>query len=403
MRGRVLIGIALAAATIVGAGTIAGTYLNQNSKTTAHSTSAPPTASGFEVPRAVPPTGTATVPPGCPEPEQLNRMPLRDRLAQLLMVGVTNASDAHSAITDYHVGGVFITSWTDLSMLSSGALKQLATSTTPLPVAVSVDEEGGRVDRLSSLIGAAPSARVLAQTRSPEETYQIALERGQQMRNLGITIDFAPVVDVTSSADNTVIGDRSFSAVPGIVTKFAGSYARGLRDAGILPVLKHFPGHGHASGDTHQTAVTTPPLDQLIQSDLTPYRYLVADSPVGVMIGHLDVPGLTEGNPASLSSAAVSLLRNGAGYGAPPFDGPVFTDDLSTMKAITDLYNVPQAVLKALRAGADVALWVSTGEVPAVLDRLESAVHTGELDETAVNNSVARLAAVKMQPTECFR
>ncbi len=330
-------------------------------------------------------------------------MPLRDRLAQLLMVGVTNASDAHSAITDYHVGGVFITSWTDLSMLSSGALKQLATSTTPLPVAVSVDEEGGRVDRLSSLIGAAPSARVLAQTRSPEETYQIALERGQQMRNLGITIDFAPVVDVTSSADNTVIGDRSFSAVPGIVTKFAGSYARGLRDAGILPVLKHFPGHGHASGDTHQTAVTTPPLDQLIQSDLTPYRYLVADSPVGVMIGHLDVPGLTEGNPASLSSAAVSLLRNGAGYGAPPFDGPVFTDDLSTMKAITDLYNVPQAVLKALRAGADVALWVSTGEVPAVLDRLESAVHTGELDETAVNNSVARLAAVKMQPTECFR
>ena len=127
-----------------------------------------------------------------------------------------------------------------------------------MPLAVSVDEEGGRVSRLSSLIGATPSARVLAQTKTPDEVYQLALDRGRQMRGLGITIDFAPVVDVSNQGDDTVIGDRSFSNDPAVVTTYAGAYARGLRDAGLLPVLKHFPGHGHASGDSHKGGVVTP-------------------------------------------------------------------------------------------------------------------------------------------------
>ena len=83
------------------------------------------------------------------------------------------------------------------------------------------------------------------------------------MFKLGITVDFAPVVDVTDADDDTVIGDRSFSDDPAKVTALAGAYARGLREAGILPVLKHFPGHGRASGDSHKTGVVTPPLDEL--------------------------------------------------------------------------------------------------------------------------------------------
>lgn len=403
MRGRVLASVGLAA-VIVGAGVVVGSRLGHSPATATHSTQVQPTSPAAEVPRTIVPTSTASMPPPtCSESEELTQLPLRDKLAQLLMVGVTSEREARSVIADYHVGGIFITSWTDLSMLSSGALKQLAASTTPLPVAVSVDEEGGRVSRLSALIGKAPSARVLAQTQTPEETYQLALERGKQMRSLGITVDFAPVLDVSSAADDTVIGDRSFGVEPSVVTQYAGQYAKGLREAGILPVLKHFPGHGHASGDSHQTGVTTPPLDQLVQNDLTPYRYLVGNSPVGVMVGHLDVPELTEGQPASLSSAAVSLLRNGTGYGGPPFDGPIFTDDLSSMRAITDRYSVPQAVLKALQAGVDVALWVSTAEVPAVLDRLDSAVKAGELNEAGIDSSVSRLAAAKTWMAGCPR
>ena len=298
------------------------------------------------------------------------------------------------------MGGIFIGSWTDLSMLSDGTVPQLSDAGGPLPLAVSVDEEGGRVERLAGLIGSQESPRVLTQTLSPQEVHDIAFERGQKMRKLGITIDFAPVVDVTDAPDDTVIGDRSFGADPATVTDYAGAYAQGLRDAGLLPVLKHFPGHGHGSGDSHTGGVSTPPLAELEGNDLLPYRTLVTQRPVAVMVGHLDVPGLTTDFPASLSPEAYALLRSG-GYGGPPFDGPVFTDDLSSMRAISDRFGVAEAALRALQAGADVALWVTTDEVPAVLDRLESAVHAGELNPAQVDASVLRVAGFKGKNPHC--
>jgi beta-N-acetylhexosaminidase len=332
-------------------------------------------------------------------PALLASMTNRDKLAQLLMVGVTGAADARAVVENHHVGGIFIGSWTDLSMLSDGTLASIE-QTGPLPLAVSVDEEGGRVSRLSSLIGTQPSARVLAATHTPDEVYNIALTRGQAMRKLGITIDFAPVADVTNAPDDTVIGDRSFGADPTVVTDYAGAYARGLRDAGLLPVLKHFPGHGHGSGDTHTGSVTTPPLADLQANDLIPYRTLTTHGPVGVMVGHLQVPGLTGSDPASLSPAAYALLRSGD-YGGPPFGGPVFTDDLSSMQAISDRMGVAEAALRGLQAGADVALWVTTDEVPAVLDRLEKALSAGELTQAQVDGSVLRMAALKGPNARC--
>ena len=327
-------------------------------------------------------------------------MSTRDKLAQLLMVGVRDGDDAKAVVADNHVGGIFIGSWTDLSMLRNGVIKDLSASTA-LPVAVSVDEEGGRVSRLSSLIGSSPSARVLAQTHTPDEVHGIALDRGHLMHGLGITIDFAPVVDVTDAPDDTVIGDRSFGSDPAAVARYAGAYAQGLRDAGVLPVLKHFPGHGHGSGDSHTGGVRTPPLDQLKNDDLVPYRTLVSASPVGVMIGHLQVPGLTGDQPASLSRAAVQLLRTGTGYNGPAFDGPVFSDDLSSMAAINQHYGVPDAAVRTLQAGIDIALWVTTDEVPEVLDRLEKALAAGELTMPAVDASVLRIAKVKGAKPDC--
>ena len=343
----------------------------------------------------------APAPPACGTgAAMLASMSTRDKLAQLLMVGVRNGADARAVVNTHHVGGIMIGSWTDLSMLTDGTVSAIA-NMGPLPLAVSVDEEGGRVSRLSALIGAAPSARTLAQTQSPDEVYQLALSRGRQMRGLGITVDFAPVVDVSDQGANTVIGDRSFSNDPATVTTYAGAFARGLRDAGVLPVLKHFPGHGHGSGDSHTAGVvTTPPLEQLMESDLVPYRTLVAEAPVAVMIGHLEVPGLTGDQPASLSPAAVNLLRSG-GYGGPGFNGPVFSDDLSSMAAISSRYGVAEAVLRALQAGTDVALWITTDEVPAVLDRLEAAVGGGELAMPAVEGSVLRMAGVKGPSGRC--
>ncbi|BBX19204.1 glycosyl hydrolase [Mycolicibacterium duvalii] len=367
---------------------------------------APPRANAAPAHAAGPgaaPAAPAPVPaaPVCGDPATVvAAMSTRDKLAQLLMVGVNGAADARAVVDAHHVGGVMIGSWTDLSMVTDGSLREIAATAGPLALAVSVDEEGGRVSRLSSVIGAQPAPRVLAKSRSADEVYQIALDRGRQMRGLGITVDFAPVVDVTDASASSVIGDRSFGSDPTVVTEFAGAYARGLRDAGVLPVLKHFPGHGSASGDSHTSGVSTPSLDQLKASDLVPYRTLTTQAPVGVMVGHMQVPGLTGSEPASLSPQAYGLLRSGD-YGGPPFNGPVFTDDLSGMRAITDRFGVADAVLRSLQAGADVALWLSTAEVPAVLDRLEQAVAAGELAMSGVDAAVTRIAAMKGPSPGC--
>ncbi len=361
---------------------------------TAEKPAAEPSPSNTSMDRPLP---AAPVPPACGD--VLAAMSTRDKLAQLLMVGVTGADDARAVVDNQHVGGIMIGSWTDLSMMGA-PLADIAASASPLPLAVSVDEEGGRVSRLAGLIGSQPSPRVLAQTMTPDEVRGIAFQRGQAMRGLGVTIDFAPVVDVTTESDDEVIGDRSFGSDPAQVVEFAGAYAQGLRDAGVLPVLKHFPGHGHASGDSHEGGVVTPPLDELKADDLIPYQTLTTEAPVAVMVGHMQVPGLTGNDPASLSPAAYGLLRSG-GYGGPGFGGLVYSDDLSSMGAINQRYGVADAALKALQAGADVALWVTTDEVPAVLDRLEKALAAGELSQGRVDESVLKVAGQKGPNPKC--
>lgn len=317
----------------------------------------------------------------------------RDKLAQLVMVGVKDAADTRALVTNYHVGGIFLGSWTDLSMLTDGSLAQIVAAG-PVPAAVSIDEEGGRVSRLKKLIGTAPAPRELATTQTPDQVQALFQERAQKMKDLGITVDFAPVVDVDGGDPDGAIGDRSFSGDPAIVARYGAAAVAGLQTGGVHAVLKHFPGHGHASGDSHTGGVVTPPLDQLKGNDLVPYRTLVT-SGAAVMIGHMQVPGLTGDDPASLSAAAVTLLRNGNGYNAPSFDGVVFSDDLSSMAAITDRFPIEEAALKSLKAGVDIALWVSTEKVGAVLDRLEAAYNANELDHNAVDASVRRVLAFK--------
>ncbi|MDS0137499.1 glycoside hydrolase family 3 protein [Amycolatopsis sp. CM201R] len=311
---------------------------------------------------------------------------VRAQVAQLVVVGVSgdNPAATVSLVRDHQVGGIFI-GGNATALLKDRSLDAVQ-AVARVPVAVSVDEEGGRVQRIDDLDGDLPSARTMAETKSPDQVRALAAERGRQLRARGVTVDFAPDTDVTNAPDDDVIGDRSFSPDPAKVKTYAKAFAEGLRDAGIQPVLKHFPGHGHGSGDSHKGTVVTPPLDKLRAVDLVPYRGLADYGPVAVMVGHLDVPDLTGGVPASLSPAAYRLLR-----GEFAFTGPVVTDDLGAMKAITAQYPLPEAVLKALQAGADEALWSSGGRVDEVLDRLAKAVQSGELPKPRVQDSVARV------------
>ena len=190
------------------------------------------------------------------------------------------------------------------------------------------------------------------------------------MKALGVDIDFAPVVDVSGATTGGVIGDRAYGADPTSVAAYAGAFAAGLRQAGILPTLKHFPGHGRAVGDSHEELATAPPLAELEQLDLVPYRELLDDGPSAVMVGHLDVAGLTEpGLPASLSPATYALLRDQLG-----FTGLVVTDELGGMAAVSSRFSAPEAVVRAIAAGADLALVTGAGQLGAVVDELVAAL-----------------------------
>jgi beta-N-acetylhexosaminidase len=257
---------------------------------------------------------------------------------------------------------------------------------------VSVDEEGGRVQRIEGLDGEVPSAREMATSMSAEEVRALAERRARVMAAHGITVDLAPVVDVSDQPDGAVIGDRSWSNDPDVVVAYSRAYAEGLLAEGVTPVLKHFPGHGSSSGDTHDGSATTPSLDDLRSSDLVPYEALVPElgPRTGVMLGHLDVPGLTEPDtPTSLSPATVALLRDDYG-----FSGVIMTDDLSAMAAITDRFGVAEAAVRALAAGVDMVLFAGT-DVGGLLDHLEGAVANGDLAEAALDASVARTLVLK--------
>jgi len=233
----------------------------------------------------------------------------------------------------------------------------------------------------------------MAATMTPTQVQQLATQRAQALRRYGVTMDLAPVADVSSQPDGGEIGDRSFSSDPTVVTEYAQAFARGLQAGGVIPIFKHFPGLGHATGDSDTGPALAPALPALQASDIVPYRTLLAlPGPLGVMVGHVTVPGLTTtASPASLNPAAINgLLRTDLRY-----NGFVITDDLGAAGAITMDHTVPDATVQAIEAGADMALVVSDDQIPAVLAALTAAVQSHALTPAAVNTHVERILSLK--------
>jgi len=331
---------------------------------------------------ALPAAGAEAAGDGCLDAARA--LPLRSRVALLTMVGIDG--DDEPALATLlagadRPGGVLVRGgravWDHHAFTGS--------SSDGLPLLVAVDDEGGRVQPLEDVLDPLPSAAALAE-QTPDQLEGLADRRGKDLARLGIDVVFAPVVDVGGGGG---IGDRSFGDEAGTVIVAAGAYARGLRAAGVLPVLKHFPGQGQASADTHEAPGVVPPLEQLRISDLEPYAALLAERPVGVMVGHLDVPGLTaDGVPASLSPAAIGLLRGGY-----EFDGLVVTDDLVAMQAVVVRFNVAEAAERALAAGADLLLLAQPTDVSGVIGRLADAVEQGRIPERRVDAALGRVLA----------
>lgn len=324
----------------------------------------------------------------------------RAALRRLLFLGFTNEAPARlESLARNGVGGFFImgnrraTSALPVLKAQLEAIDR-GTATGSLLPFVAIDEEGGRVQRLK-VLGTLPSARAMG-AMTPTAIRKLAAEHGAKMRAItgskegGIDMDFAPVLDLDARTSG-VIATRSFSSDPGKAWAGASAFAAGLDDAGLIPVFKHFPGHGRASGDSHALLPSTPPVNELETKDLVPYREMIAAStkPQVVMVGHLVTEGLSTDlkTPTSLSPGTYTYLRTKLG-----FKGLAITDDLG-MGALASIPSNADRMARAVIAGADMVLFATTAGVEGLLNSLEPRLVSDNAFRAAVLRANASLDA----------
>lgn len=261
-------------------------------------------------------------------------------------------------------------------------------------VLVAADEEGGDVTRVWYDRGSPyPGNAALGAADDVTLTERVHAAIGRDLAALGINLDLAPCLDVLAEPSNPVIGTRSFGATHGLVARHGVAAVRGLQSAGVAACAKHFPGHGSTVLDSHrELAVVNGSLSDVIERDLPPFRAAIAAGVLTVMPGHLRVPGLTGSLPASLSAAAIALLREDIG-----FTGVIVTDGLE-MRAVSDPYGVPGASVRALAAGCDLLCLgrdVAEEGYLAVRDAIVAAVRSGELTAARLEDAASRVASLR--------
>lgn len=314
-------------------------------------------------------------------------LPVRQKVGQLVGIAIDGGALASEAqrVAGLGVGVVLVQRPGGGLAEGLAAVKQASA----IPPLVAVDEEGGEVQHLRSIIGPIPSEREVASTMDGATAAGVVGPHFQAVADLGVDVVFGPVVDVALDGGGGPLGDRTFSDDPATVTAYGQVYVEAMTAAGLLPVLKHFPGHGSGEADSHDGPVGTPPIESLRARDLLPFEALAEVPGVGMMVGHLNVPGLSGTTPASISPAAYDLLRDDVG-----FDGVVFSDSLS-MGAIAGTMPPEQAAVQSIAAGADVALFVTIANPAGAIDALEAAVADGSIPAERVDQSVARVLAQK--------
>lgn len=273
--------------------------------------------------------------------------------------------------------------------LQHAALSRSASS--PIPVLIGVDQEGGRVARMSPPVTWFPSARMMAMLGegTAEETATIT---ATELRALGIHLNFAPVADVILDADNEVIGDRSFASDTETAVAFVRAQVRGLQRGGVLSTVKHFPGHGDTAMDTHTgRAVITHRRDTWEHLDLPPFRAAIEAGVDALMVGHLVFPALDPSETIASTSHAIitDILRGEIG-----FDGVVVTDGLG-MGAVRLTHDPVEAPLRALQAGADQLLTPADDTFPAAIKLIRRAVENGDISIDRIDESVTRILRLK--------
>lgn len=303
--------------------------------------------------------------------------------------GVT--APMESMLGNYPVGGIaFLRKNIDNEAQISNFIVSLQEASR-IPLFMAVDEEGGRVARLANHkefnLPKYESPGAIGKSKNPEDALNMGLTIGSYLKKYGFNVDFAPVADVNTNPNNPIIGTRAFSPNAEVAADMSYAMATGLKENNIIPVYKHFPGHGDTKEDSHLgLAVNHKTVDEMLVCEWLPYRKLT--NLECVMMAHVAAPKVTgDLTPATMSSTIVNILRKQLN-----FNGIIITDALN-MGAITEYYGSGPAAVTAFKAGCDILL--VPYDFKEAFTSVLAAVESGEISEARLNESIYRILTLK--------
>lgn len=330
---------------------------------------------------------------------QIDNMTLDEKIGQMVIVGLDGYEIdelTQDMIKQYKVGGFILfkrnikDAYQTLTLINS--LKE-ANKENKIPLFVAADEEGGSVSRMPDEFIKLPTSRAIGKIDSEDLAFEIGNIIGQQLKSLGFNMNFAPVLDIDSNPNNPVIGNRSFGPNEDMVSRLGIAAMNGIQSH-VISTVKHFPGHGDTSVDSHiGLPMVNHDIDRLNNFELVPFAKAIKEGTDGVMIAHILLPAIDEVYPATLSKKVISdILR-----AEMKFDGIVITDDM-TMGAIIENYDIGDAAVKSVLAGTDIVLVCHGYENQMkVIESLKSAVSNGIITEEALNDHVYRVLKLKQK------
>jgi beta-N-acetylhexosaminidase len=317
-------------------------------------------------------------------------MPLPDLAGQVIVAEWRGTAAPVDLVRDLHLGGVIAFADNVASAAQIRAVNDTLTRTArrDWPLFLSVDQEGGIVERVKGDATRFPAFMSAGAADRPGLTRSTYRASGAELRGMGFTVDFAPDADVTSGPGDPTIGSRSVGSDAATVGTHVSAAVDGMVEAGLVPVIKHFPGHGSVPADSHETLpVQTRTRDQLDAVDLAPFAAAVEAGVPAVMVGHIDVRAVDPRVPSSMSRKVVTgILRDELG-----FSGLVVTDSLS-MAGVRATRGPAESAVQALRAGNDVVLMPPSPQ--AARAGIVSAVRTGRLSRSRLEQAAARQIAL---------
>lgn len=342
--------------------------------------------------------------------DYLKTMSLEEKLGQLFVVNLELLDDSngnyyeHQKITKkmkenlqkYHVGGVILFSRNIAKRKQTKKLIRRLQKNAEIPLFVSVDEEGGDVARIGSnekmKTTTFPTMEEIGKKKDADYVYNMAATIGKEIGELGFNVNYAPVADVKTSQLNLEIGTRSFGDDPAKVSQMVDAYVQGLKSQNICATLKHFPGQGSSSGDTHQGSVDIDSsISGLRKTDFKPFEAGIDAGADFIMVSHISVSKVTESSePASMSDLIMTtILREEL-----DFDGIIITDAFD-MASITENYTAGEAAYGSVKAGADIILMPQ--DLEEAYGALLEKVQDGSLNQKRLDDSVLRILRLKFE------